>query len=188
MGEAGNEIWRLWMALILCKTGKTANRLYLFDFFRRFRWKITACPEEHRVVREMEWAICHIVLIATAGSIISYRMKTIPLAIALTMVFPPPVNMRTDHKAVLFFWVARLPSQRAKFPLYYTLQILSIGKINKNQYRNSPEFVQYYQLTFGAVYGILSLSRGNDRRDTPVRRESTGVRSSWASGVGWKEI
>ena len=58
----------------------------------------------------------------------------------------------------------RTRSCGALFPLYHSPNNLSIGKINKNQYQNSPEFVQHYLLTFGAVCGILLVSRGETRQ------------------------
>jgi hypothetical protein len=55
---------------------------------------------------------------------------------------------------------ARPRSRGWEFPLYHSLSNLSIGKMNKIIAKKNPEFVQYYLLTFGAVCGILSLSRG----------------------------
>ena len=53
----------------------------------------------------------------------------------------------------------RMPG--ALFPLYHSPSNLSIGKINKIITKRNPVFVQHYLLTFGAVCGILLVSRGD---------------------------
>ena len=48
-----------------------------------------------------------------------------------------------------------------EFPLYHALPKKSIGNLHKDQYRNFPIIVQYYQLTNRPICGILLVSRGD---------------------------
>ena len=71
-----------------------------------------------------------------------------------------PNNPRGNPGASLFS-AARLRMGRADFPLYHTTRKKSIRILHKLPAAFSPDFVQHYQLTFGAVCGILMMSRGD---------------------------
>ena len=64
----------------------------------------------------------------------------------------------------LFMQIAQKPARSRmpgeKFPLYHSPANLSISKMNKIIAQENPIIVQHYQLTFGAVCGILMMSRG----------------------------
>ena len=49
-----------------------------------------------------------------------------------------------------------------EFILYHNPAKMSIGKSHKSKEKFYPEFVQYYQLTFDTVCGILIMSRGGE--------------------------
>ena len=65
-----------------------------------------------------------------------------------------------EGKPLPLFLAARGRRPRAEFPLYHTVRILSIRILHKLPAAFYPVFVQHYQLTFGAVCGILMMSRG----------------------------
>ena len=80
----------------------------------------------------------------------------------------------------------------SQFPLYHSPANLSIGNLNKNQHRNSPKIVQHYLLTFGAVYVIIMVSRGEGyrvyhRNQTQHFAGKSGGRSHWLTFEGSKK-
>ena len=69
--------------------------------------------------------------------------------------------MGRDNPSHFYFRPRGHDCHGREFPLYHTVRILSIRKLHKHPAAFSPEFVQHYQLTFGAVCGILMVSRGD---------------------------